>query len=249
MENLKRYVLRLGYNSLILSHRLAEYSSRGPFLEEDLAISNVALDHLGQAELFLRYAAELEGKGRSEDDLAYRRPEVEYLNCQLVEQPNSDFAYIITRQYFIDTFNYFLYKSLKSSKDETIAAIAARALKEVTYHLRRSSEWMVRLGQGTEESNRKMQQAVDDLWMYTGELFEMDESDNDLVVSGIITNHGDLKSQWDEHVVATLSKANLQRPENEYMVTGSRAGNHSEHLGHILSEMQYLQRAYPDAAW
>ena len=149
MENLKRYVLRLGDNSLILSHRLAEYSSRGPFLEEDLAISNVALDHLGQAELFLRYAAELEGKGRTEDDLAYRRPEVEYLNSQLVEQPNTDFAYIIARQYFIDAFNFFLYDSLKSSNDETIAAIAARAVKEVTYHLRRSSEWVIRLGQGT----------------------------------------------------------------------------------------------------
>jgi len=249
MKNLKRYVLRLGDNSLILSHRLAEYSSRGPFLEEDLAISNVALDHLGQAELFLKYAAELEGKGRTEDDLAYRRPEVEYLNCQLVEQPNTDFAYIIARQYFIDTFNFFLYDFLKSSKDETIAAISARAVKEVKYHLRRSSEWVVRLGRGTKESRIKMQQAIDDLWMFTGELFEMDETDSELIANGIIPDHRDIKNQWDEHVTATLKEANLQRPENEYMISGSRAGIHSEYLGHILSEMQYLQRAYPDAVW
>ena len=249
MENLRKYVLHLGDNSLILSHRLAEYSSMGPFLEEDLAISNIALDHLGQAELLLKYAGQLEGQGHTEDDLAYRRPENEYLNFQLVEQPNSDFAHIITRQYFIDTYNFYLYSFLKSSKDETIAAIASRAIKEVTYHLRKSSEWMVRLGCGTTESKEKIQAAVDNLWMYTGELFERNESNNQLIQEGIIPNPDDLKKSWTEHVTKVINSALLIYPSNGYMVTGSAAGIHTEHLGHILSEMQYLQRAYPDAKW
>ena len=249
MNELKSYILRLGDNSLILSHRLAEYSSRGPFLEEDLAISNIALDHLGQAELLLRYAAELDGNEKSEDDLAYRRPESEYTNAQLVEQPNTDFAYIIARQYFIDIYNFYLYDHLKKSKDETLGAIAAKAVKEVKYHLRRSSEWIIRLGRGTEESHNRIQQAVDDLWMFTGELFEMTESDRVLLQDGIIPDQAEIKSLWDKHIEDTFAQANISKPENEFMMSGGRDGVHSEYLGHILSEMQYLQRAYPEATW
>lgn len=249
MENLKNYTLRLGDNSLILSHRLAEYSSRGPFLEEDLAISNIALDHLGQAELLLKYVAELEGKGRSEDDLAYRRAESDYINVQLVEQPNTDFAYIIARQYFMDVYNYFLYDSLCQSTDENLSAIAARAVKEVRYHLKRSREWIVRLGRGTNESRTRIQQAIDDLWMYTGELFETADGEKKLVESGIVPDGASIKLLWDQYVDKTFEEANIQRPQNTFMISGSRAGIHSEYLGHILSEMQYLQRAYPDAQW
>lgn len=249
MENLKKYVLQLADNSLILSHRLAEYSSRGPFLEEDLAISNIALDHLGQAELLLQYAAQLEGKGRTEDDLAYKRPENEYYNAQLVEQPNTDFAYIIVRQYFMDVYNCFLYSKLKASKDETLVAIAARAIKEVTYHLRRSSEWMVRLGKGTEESQQRVQNAIDALWMYTGELFESSEAMQALVDASIVPSPTEIKIDWINHVKDVLLRANLVYPTTSYMISGSKKGIHSEHLGHILSEMQYLQRAYPDAQW
>lgn len=249
MTHLTKYVLHLGDNSLILSHRLSEYSSKGPFLEEDLAISNIALDHLGQAELLLRYAGQLEGQGRSEDDLAYRRPENEYFNFQLVEQPNSDFAHIMVRQYFMDVFNFLLYSFLKDSTDETLAAIASRAVKEVRYHLRKSSEWIVRLGKGTEESKERVQNAIDNLWMYTGEFFEEREENTGLIQDKIIPAPNDIKSEWKKHVSEILVSASLEYPTNDYMATGSISGIHTEHLGHILSEMQYLQRAYPDAKW
>jgi ring-1,2-phenylacetyl-CoA epoxidase subunit PaaC len=249
MENIKDFVLRLGDNSLILGHRLAEYSSKGPYLEEDLAISNIALDHIGQAEYLLRYAGQLEGNGRSEDDLAYRRPENEYLNVQLVEQPNTDFASIMVRQYFIDLYNFFLYDFLKESTDENLAALATKAIKEVKYHLLRSSEWVIRLGRGTEDSHSRVQQAADDLWMYTGELFELMESTRELIENNTIPDPSQIKVLWDNHVDDTFEKANINRPQNDYMITGSGSGIHSEHLGHILSEMQYLQRAYPDAKW
>jgi ring-1,2-phenylacetyl-CoA epoxidase subunit PaaC len=249
MENLLKYCLRLGDNSLILSHRLGEYSSYGPFLEEDLAITNVALDHIGQAESFLKYAAELEDEGRTEDDLAYRRPETQFYNVQLVEQPNTDYAYITARQFFIDTYNYFLYTELANSSDETIAAIAAKSLKEITYHLRRSSEWMIRLGDGTEESHRRIQEAVDNLWMYTGELFEMDETDKELIGKNIAPDLNKIQQEWDTRINEIFELATIKRPENNYMATGSRKGYHSEHMGFILAQMQFLPRAYPDATW
>ncbi len=249
MLSLVKYCLRLGDNSLILSHRLAEYSSRGPYLEEDLAISNIALDHLGQADLFLSYAAAVENAGRSADDLAYRRPERKYYNCQLVEQPNQNFAFIMARQLFIDAYNFYLYTALTQSADSDLSAIAEKAIKEVAYHLRRSSEWVIRLGSGTEKSHQKMQQAVDDLWMYTGELFEMDDTDRELMQKNMVPDLNAIRNQWDSRINEVFEEATINRPENGYMARGSRVGIHTEHLGHLLSEMQYLQRAYPDATW
>lgn len=248
-KHLFKYLLRLGDTSLIIGHRLGEYSSYGPFLEEDLAITNVALDHIGQAEEFLKYAGEVEGEGRSEDDLAYKRPETEYYNVQLVEYPNKDFAYIMARQFYLDVFNVLLYQELKSSKDATLAAIAAKSLKEVTYHLRRSSEWIIRLGQGTEESKRRIQHALEDLWMYTGELFEMDETDRELIDRGIAADLQQLMEQWVIKVQEILDRAGLSFPSGNYMASGSRKGYHTESMGYILAEMQYLPRTYADAKW
>ena len=249
MDDLLKYCLRLGDTSLILSHRLGEYSSYGPYLEEDLAITNVALDHIGQAESFLKYAVEIEGNGRTEDDLTFRRPEKEFFNVQLVEQPNGDFAHIMARQYFIDEFNYGLYSVLKNSSNETLAAIANKSLKEVAYHVRRSGEWLVRLGDGTEESHERIQMAVNELWKYTGELFEMDGTDEALIAKGVAPNLEEIKVSWNDRVDEVFRRAKLERPENDHMVSGSRNGIHSEHLGHLLAEMQSLPRAYPDAVW
>lgn len=248
-KQLFKYLLRLGDTSLIIGHRLGEYSSNGPFLEEDLAITNVALDHIGQAEELLKYAGEVEGEGRSEDDLAYKRPETEYYNVQLVEYPNKDFAYIMARQFYLDVFNVLLYRELTSSKDATLAAIAAKSLKEVTYHLRRSSEWIIRLGQGTEESKRRIQQALEDLWMYTGELFEMDDTDHELIDRGIAADLQQLMEQWVIKVQEILDRAGLSFPSGNYMASGSRKGYHTENMGYILAEMQYLPRTYADAKW
>ena len=249
MQPLFKYCCRLADNSLILSHRLAEYSSRGPYLEEDLAISNVALDHLGQADFMLDYAAEVENKGRTADDLAYKRPEHEYFNCQLVEQPNGNFAEVTARQFFIDVYNFYLYSALKSSNDSKIAAIADKSLKEVSYHLRRSSEWIIRLGDGTKKSHRKMQDAVNSYWKYTGELFEVEDGENELIKNKVAADMTTIKSQWDAKVDEIFRLAKLNRPSNNYMATGSRKGIHTEYMGHLLAEMQYLQRAYPDATW
>ena len=245
MDNKVKYCLRLADNSMILSHRLGEYSSNGPYLEEDLAITNVALDHLGQAEAIYKYVSELEGSGKTADDYAYKRAERSFYNFQLVELPNVDFARIVVRQFFIDTFNFFLYKALENCSDETIAAIAGKALKEITYHLRRSSEWMIRLGQGTEESRSRTQDAIDELWKFTGEFFE---EDYDHSVMGI-ANGENIKSEWENRVRQILVTAGLEIPQLEYFASGSWNGIHTEYLGHLLSDMQYLQRAYPDAKW
>ncbi len=249
MDNLLKYCLRLGDNSLILSHRLEEYSSNGPFLEEDLAITNVALDHLGQAEAFYTYATEIEGKGRSEDDLAYKRQEHEYYNVQLVEQPNTDFAYIIARQFFMDAYNFYLYSELKNSADPRLAGLAAKSLKEATYHLKRSSAWLMCPGDGSDESHERAQEAIDNLWMYTGELFEIDEADTTLLSKNVIPDSNHVKELWEICVNETFENAKLTHPENDYMITGSRQGVHAAYLGHILAEMQYLYRTFPEATW
>ena len=249
MKNLFKYILRLADNSLILGHRLSENCSRGPYLEEDISITNTSLDLLGQAEEFLIYAAEVENEGRTADDLAYKRPEIEYYNVQLTEQPNGDFAHIQARQFFMDAFNFYLYSALKNSSDATIAAISAKSLKEVTYHLRRSSEWMIRLGKGTAESKERMQKAVNDLWQFTSELFEMDEVDEALISEGIAVDLKEIQKFWKEKVTEIFAMADLVQPEGGYNATGSRKGYHTEYLGYILAEMQYLPRAYPTAKW
>lgn len=248
-EALFNYLLRLGDNALILSYRLGEWSSNAPYLEEDLALTNIALDLTGRADALLRYAGEVEGKGRSEDDLAFKRSERHFLNNLLVEQPNGDFATTIVRQLLYSTFDLLLYEALTKSSDATIAGVAQKAIKETKYHIRHATQWMFRLGDGTEESHKRTQTALDELWMFTGELFEIDEVDELLIKEGIGVDLNDLRSQWNERVGEVIVTSTLIRPTDGYMQTGSRKGVHSEHLGFILSEMQYLPRAYPDAKW
>lgn len=248
-EAIYKYALRLGDNSLVLGHRLAELCSKGPILEEDLALTNMALDHIGRAQAMLGYAATVEGQNKTADDLAYKRAERSFYNNLIAELPDKDFAATIARQLMVSSFEYFLYTELLKSKDETIAAIAGKAIKEVRYHLAHSSDWTCRLGEGTDLSHEKMQRALNDIWMFTDELFEMDEVDALLIKEGIAFDLSALKPQWLEHVREVVEEATLKMPNGTYMQTGSRNGIHTEYLGHILSEMQYLQRAYPTAQW
>ena len=248
-EALFKYCLRIGDNSLILGHRLSEWCGHGPVLEEDIAMTNVALDLVGQARSILAYAGEIEGKGRNEDHLAYLRTERDFLNTQLVEQPNGDFAHTMARHFYCDAFNQPFYSALSNSADEQLAAIAAKSLKEVTYHLRHSSEWLLRLGDGTEESHERMQTAIDALWRYTGELFETDETDQLMLDAGIGVDMAVIKNLWSEKVEAVLAEAGLKRPTGDWMAKGGRNGIHTEHMGFILTELQYVQRAYPGATW
>lgn len=243
------YLLRLGDSSLIIGHRLSEWCGHGPILEEDIALINIALDFVGNATSLLTYAAQVEGKGRTEDELAYLRNEREYRNLLITEQPNGDYAATIVRQFLYDVYTYLLYEELKNSKDETLAAIAAKSHKEITYHLRHSTEWMYRLGDGTEESHQRMQNAVNELWMFTGDLFDMDEVDAILIKEGIAPDLNKIKNAWEKRVKEVITEATLQVPTTAAKQKGSREGRHTEHLGYLLAEMQYLQRAYPGAKW
>jgi ring-1,2-phenylacetyl-CoA epoxidase subunit PaaC len=248
MSSLFTYTLRIADSSLILGQRMSEWCSNGPTLEEDIAMSNISLDMFGQANGFYQYAAQLDGT-KSADELAFRRNEREFFNHQLVEQENGNFGTTMVRNFLHDVFNFLFYTELSKSKDETLSALASKSLKEVKYHLRHSSNWLIRLGGGTEESNTKVQDALEELWMYTGELFEMDNLDTELLNNGIAVDNSALKLEWDIMVNKTLVKAKLTRPEEVYMATGGKKGLHTECLGFILSEMQFLQRAYPDAKW
>jgi ring-1,2-phenylacetyl-CoA epoxidase subunit PaaC len=243
------YVLRLADTSLVLAQRLGEWVGHAPALEEELALANIALDLLGQARLYFAYAGELEARERSEDDLAFGRDQAEFLNFALVEQPNGDFAVTIVRQALLDAFQLVLYDSLQSSSDARLAAIAAKSLKETRYHWRYSAGWLVRLGDGTQESHQRVQAALDELWRFTGELFTDDEVDLALVGSRIAPAPSELRPAWSAHVDAVLLEATLERPSNvPYRWQGKR-GEHSEHLGHLLAQMQYMYRAYPGASW
>lgn len=248
-EALFNYTLRLADNSLILSQRLAEWTGHGPFLEEDLALTNIALDILGQARSLYEYAALIDGNGKTEDELAYLRNEREFLNTLLVEQPNGDYAKTIARQYFIDVFDYHFYTSLSESKDETLSGIAQKSIKEITYHVRHSSSWILRFGNGTEESKKRLQNAVDELWRFTGELFEMTEVDHFLLKEGFAVDLNTVKEKWEKQVFQLLNEASINTPLVPFMQRGSREGKHTEHLGYILAEMQYLQRMIPNARW
>src|ERR1700758_2268864 len=243
-EALFKYTLRLADNSLILSQRLSEWTSQGPFLEEDLALTNIALDILGQANSLLEYAAKIEGKGRTADGLAFFRNEREFYNTLLVEQANGDYAKTILRQCFIDNFDLLFYGELSKSSDETLAAIAAKSLKEITYHVRHTSSWVDRFGNGTEESHARLQKALNELWRFTDELFEMDEVDAVLLKENIAVDLSALKPAWRKQMEITLEKANLKVPATTFMQTGSRNAKHTEHLGYILAEMQYLPRMH-----
>jgi ring-1,2-phenylacetyl-CoA epoxidase subunit PaaC len=248
-EALFKYLLRLGDTNLILSQRLSEWCGTGPFLEEDLAMTNIALDLIGTAEAELTYAAAIEGKGRTADDLTFLRPEREFTNVLLVEQPNIDFGATTLRQFFVDVFDYYHYTELAKSSDQTIAGIAAKALKEATYHVRHSESWVIRLGDGTEESHQRMQNALNELWRFTEELFEMNEVDAMLIEERIAVDLAPIKPKWQEKVESVLREATLTIPENAFMQRGGREGKHSEHFGFLIAEMQFLPRAYPDATW
>ncbi len=243
------YVLRLGDDALILSQRLGEWCGHAPALETDLSLANVALDLIGQATLFLDYAAEIEGKGRDADKLAFHRDVTKFRNCLLVEQPNGDFGRTIARQFIFSTWQFEFYKHLAKSSDKRLAEIAAKALKETTYHAELAAEWVVRLGDGTEESHQRMLDGFEWCWRFVDELFSMDAVDPALVSAGIAVDTTKLRAAFDATLAATFADATLPLPKFPRPVTGGRKGHHSEHLGHLLAEMQFLPRAYPDAVW
>lgn len=245
-----RYLLRLGDTCHVLSHRLGEWCGHGPVLEEDIALTNIALDLIGQARLYYQYAAELEGEGRSEDDLAFLRPERDFGNLLLVEQPNGDYANTIARQFLFDSFNLLFCRALAQSTDPRLAAIAGSAVKEVTYHRRHSSSWVVRLGDGTEESRRRIAQAFERLIGFTDELFQMDEVDRAIAEAGIGPDLESLREPWQADVRAVLDEATLGWPAATWSVSGGRhKGRHTEHLGYLLAEMQFMQRSFPGLSW
>ena len=248
-QSLYEYCIRLGDTPLILSQRIGEYCSKAPHLEEDLAITNVGLDLLGQAENFLNYAASLKEE-LTADDLAFKRKEKDFRSLHLVEVPNIDFAYVLMRQFFIDVYHNLFYTSLCNSKDETIAGISKKSIKEVRYHLQRSQDWVIRLGQGTEESNHRLQVAINELWMYVDELFYDNEIDNEMTKEGIGVSNREIKNDWFNIVTDTLNDAGLSSPENiPYTLQYGKDGFHTEYMGYLLAEMQHLPLLYPDAKW
>lgn len=244
------WLLRLGDNAVVLSHRLSEWCGHGPVLEEDLALTNVALDLIGQARMWLGYAGEVEGNDRSDDQLAYLRDVADYRNVLLVEQPNGDFAHTMVRQLYFDVWHYQLLEALGGSADVRVADIAAKSLKEVTYHLGRSAEWVVTLGDGTTQSHERMQTAADELWRYTGELFEMDSVEERMAADGVGVDLATLREPWLARLEDIFEAATLTLPDPKaWMARGGKRGVHTENLGFLLAEMQFLQRAYPNAVW
>ena len=246
---LAAYTTRLGDNSLILGQRMIELVAASPELEEELANANFSLDYIGQARMFYTYAGECEGAGRTEDDFAFLRPEHEYRNLLLVEQPNGHFGDSTVRQFLFESWYVLVLDALTRCSDAGLAGIAARALKEVTYHLRHSSQWLVRLGDGTDESHARVQASVNDLWRFTGEMSMPDELDQDMQAEFNGPDLEAIEQQWRENVAAVLAEATLEMPEDQWMASGGKQGRHSEHLGYLLAEMQHLQRTYPGASW
>jgi len=243
------YALRRADDALILGHRLSEWIGHGPILEEEMALGNIGLDLIGQARSLYTSAAELEAAGNDEDKLAYLRDAPQYRNLLLAEHPNGDFGQTMVRQLFYSAFADLYWRAMTGSGDPTLVAIAAKSEKESAYHLRHSSEWVIRLGDGTEESHERAQEAVDQLWGYTGEMFECDAAERTLVDGGTIIDPATLRGAWDQTIASVLSRATLTLPKNQWMQSGGRSGRHSEHLGHLLSIMQHTQRTYPGAAW
>ena len=244
------HTLRLADTALVLGHRLSEWTGRAPMLEEELALANVALDLIGQARSLYAYAAELEGKGRTEDDLAFLRDAPEYRNLLIAEQPNGDFAFTVLRQLFVSAFLHPYWRAHAASGDATLAAVAAKAEKEAAYHLRHAGEWTIRLGDGTDDSHRRMLDALEELWPFTGEMFEADENDCLLIAQRLAPDPAALRPEWDATVARVFAEATLPvPPAGAWMQSGGRRGVHSEHLGHMLAVMQHLPRAHPGAAW
>ena len=245
-QSLINYILQLADNNLILGQRLSEWCGHAPELEIDIALTNIALDLIGQSRNLYQYAAELEGKGRSEDDIAYLRDSSRYRNVLLVEQPNEDFAYTIARQFFFDVYNHLFYQELTKSKDERLAEIAEKSLKEVRYHCRWSSEWVCRLGDGTPESHERLLAAIENLWPYTGELFVAAPYEIALHIDTATS-----KANWMEAISTLFAEATLPAPSltSTFMQTGGKTGQHTEALGYLLAELQYVQRSYPGSEW
>ena len=248
-QALFEYILRIADNALILGHRISEWCGHGPSLETDIGMTNISLDYIGHARNLYQYASEIEGAGKTEDDLAYQRDVLGFRNLLLVEQPNGDFGETIARQFLFDTFNYHFFAALKESKDEKLAAIAQKSIKEVAYHYRWSAEWVIRLGDGTETSHQKMQDALDEMWMYSGEAFVADEIDALMEAEGIGVNLNEVQAAFDTRIDEILAQAKLTKPNEKWMQEGGKKGQHTEHLGHILADMQWMQRAYPNMQW
>lgn len=248
-ENLYKYILGIADNSLILGQRLGALTGHGPSLETDIACTNISLDLFGQVRSYYQYAAKIAGDGSSEDDIAMLRKERDYLNVLLVEQPNTDFAYTMARQFLFDVYHLLFLQELQKCKDLTLAAIANKSIKEVSYHQRFSSDWIKRLGDGTAESHQKTQTAIDDLWRYTDELFHQTEADKVMVSDGIGVDVTKLKDAYYQKVNDILEEATLKIPESKYFQKGGKQGIHTEHMGYILAELQYMQRAYPNMEW
>jgi ring-1,2-phenylacetyl-CoA epoxidase subunit PaaC len=244
-----QYLLRLGDDRLVLGHRVSQWCGHAPILEEDIALTNIALDLIGQASAFLTLAGETEGAGRDADALAYLRDAIDYRNVLLVELPRGDFAFTIVRQFLFSVGSYYLLDGLTTSTHPTLAALAAKALKETRYHVRHAGEWVIKLGDGTEESHRRAQDAVDGMWRFTGELFMMDEVDEVLIGHGLVPDLAPLEAKWQRQVADVLERATLTMPGATYMQRGGRLGRHTEDLGHLLAEMQILQRSHPGAKW
>lgn len=247
--SLLNYTLSLADNVLILGHRNSEWCGHGPVLEQDIAITNISLDLIGQARNFYQYAADLEQDGSTEDSLAFLRDAREFKNCLITELPKGDWAKTILRQFFFSNYQHLLYTQLQHCPDKQLSAIAAKALKEVAYHLRWSSEWVIRLGDGTEESLRRMKLALEELWPYTGELFMPASFEKELIAQGIIPDPQTFRQGWIQKTTDIFEVANLAVPGNVFMYNGGKEGNHTEYMGFLLAEMQFLQRAYPGATW
>lgn len=243
------YTLRRADDALILGHRLSEWCGHAPMLEEDMALSNIALDLIGQARELYGYAAKAEGKDNDEDKLAYLRDVRQYRNLLLVEQPNGDFAQTLVRQFFYSAFADLYWRAMINSRDATLAAVAAKSEKESAYHLRHASEWIIRLGDGTEESHARAQAAIDQLWAFIGEMFAVDDSERGLIDAGIAIDPATLRDRWMKTVASVVNEATLTLPQNNWMQQGGRSGRHSEHLGHLLSELQSMQRTFPGQTW
>lgn len=248
-RNLIDYTLHLADSALIIGHRNSEWCGHGPVLEQDIAISNIALDLIGQARTFYQYAATLSGNSATEDTLAYLRDAIDFKNVLLVELPNGDWAQTILRQFFFSTYQYFLYQQLQNSKNAQLAAIAEKALKEVTYHVRWSSEWVIRLGDGTEDSKKRLLHAIDELWNYTGEMFLAASYEPQGISEEFGVDLSEIQKHWDEKITSVFTEATLPLPGGTWMQSGGKEGRHTEYLGFILADMQFLQRAYPGADW
>lgn len=248
-NNLYNYILGIADNTLILGQRLGELCGHGPTLETDIALTNIALDLFGQTRSYFQYAALMEGDGKAEDDVAYMRTERNYFNVLLVEQPNTHFGYVMGRQFLFDVYHLLLLEGLQNSNDITLAAIADKGIKEVTYHKRFSGDWMKRLGDGTAESHQKMQEAIDDLWRFTDELFQLTKADKAMIDEGIGVDVSNFKEAYYQEVSEILNEATITVPENKYFTNGGKKGIHTEHMGYILADLQYMQRTYPNMKW